>query len=163
MYDFTNTAIRFAMRSAIANGKSEFSVKGVSFQILTEEEAVEDLENNSKVPTSSLPPPTKKPKRKSGSTGNKPNIFLWTAQGEKLSLAEAAEYCDSSYQTISVRYGKARGSGATTFTCKGITFSLVPVEAIRPEPEQQERERPRMTPSGRPLLLRSGYATHRLG
>ena len=101
--------------------------------------------------------------KKVGSTGNKPAIFLWTIDGEKLSLSQAADYCDSSYQTISVRYGKARGSGAAIFTCKGVTLSLAPVEAIRPEPEQQERERPRMTPSGRPLLLRSGYATHRLG
>jgi len=101
--------------------------------------------------------------KKVGSTGNKPAIFLWTETGDKLSLSQSAEYCDSSYQTISVRYGKARDSGSTTFTCKGITFSLVPVEAIRPEPAPQERERLHMTPSGRPLLLRSGYATHRLG
>lgn len=101
--------------------------------------------------------------KKVGTTGNKPAIFLWTIDGEKLSLSQAADYCDSSYQTISVRYGKARGSGSTTFSCKGVTLSLAPVEAIRQDPEERKEEARRMTPSGRPLLLRRGYATHRLG
>lgn len=101
--------------------------------------------------------------KKVGTTGNKPAIFLWTDEGEKLSLSQAAECCDSSYQTISVRYGKARDSGAATFICKGLTFSLVPVEAVRQDPEPKQRDRPHLTPSGRPLLLRRGYETHCLG
>ena len=101
--------------------------------------------------------------KKVGTTGNKPAIFLWTIDGEKLFLSQAAECCDSSYQTISVRYGKARNSGAATFTCKGVTLSLAPVEAIRPEPEERKEEARRMTPSGRIPLLLHGYITHGIG
>lgn len=92
------------------------------------------------------------------------SVFLWVkTDGTKLTLAQAAELCDSSYEYMHRLYKRARTKGLDIIDYKGKGLSLVPVDPIEDEPEQIKIVLPSMTPSGRPLLLRSGYATHRLG
>ena len=96
--------------------------------------------------------------------GPVPSVFLWVkTAGAKLTLAQAAELCDSSYEYMHRLYKRARTKGLDIIAYKAMELSLVPVDPIEDEPEQKKIVRPSMTPSGRPLLLRSGYATHRLG
>lgn len=89
--------------------------------------------------------------------------YVWSMDGEKLSLSQAADYCDATYSPMHYAWKMAVKDGRTRFICKGLTFSLVPVEAVIQDPEPKQRDRPHMTPSGRPLLLRRGYETHGLG
>lgn len=84
--------------------------------------------------------------------------FVWTVDGEKLSLSQAADYCDATYSPMHYAWKTACKDGRTRFVCKGVEFSTEPVEPKAIESKKQER--PVWT---RGMTLLPGLCTHRLG
>lgn len=83
---------------------------------------------------------------------------VWSMDGEKLSLSQAADYCDATYSPMHYAWKMAVKDGRTRFVCKGVEFSTEPVEPRVVESKKGERKA-----WTRGMALLPGLCTHRLG
>ena len=84
--------------------------------------------------------------------------YVWSMDGEKLSLSQAADYCDATYSPMHYAWKTAVKDGRTRFVCKGVEFSTDPVEPKAVESKKSERK-----VWTRGMTLLPGLCTHRLG
>ncbi len=83
---------------------------------------------------------------------------VWSMDGEKMSLSQAADYCDATYSPMHYAWKMAVKDGRTRFVCKGVEFSTEPVEPSVVESKKGERK-----VWTRGMTLLPGLCTHRLG
>lgn len=91
-------------------------------------------------------------------SGNVSVRYVWTIDGDKLSLSQAADYCDATYSPMHYAWKTAVKDGRTRFVCKGVEFSTDPVEPKAVESKKRERK-----VWTRGMTLLPGLCTHRLG
>lgn len=84
------------------------------------------------------------------------SIYVWTRGGEKLTLSQAADDCDSTYHNLHIRYKEAVKNNRRSFETNKTWYSLDRVDPVEPEPKATAR-------IGKPLMLAPGYCRHRLG
>ena len=83
---------------------------------------------------------------------------VWSMDGEKMSLSQAADYCDATYSPMHYAWKMAVKDGRTRFVCKGVEFSTEPEE-----PRAVERKKGERKVWTRGMTLLPGLCTHRLG